>query len=328
MLWYLFMTESINHYKDVITAQGLHQYRGFVFVAYTVGATLPNYSKQLSDLYQYAPMYMSTPCKQSSIHYCFGSTGGMLSVLKASLPVMQQATKCRIQIHVGNHIECQYKLMSYGIPIDLFLYDNEGNVKKLFVDMCLDRQRKREEDIMTSAHLKLTASSSTLGESSVGATNTITDADDIASASQSGTNDNSSTTINVKPTTVFDFATDKDVILGRGVPIQSHPGNVKLAKLIEDRWYEHYESSKNQKTAISWEIVKLIKDDGGRFLERETDTDSDDFGKWKICNSEQARYKVSYGFRSLMKKQKQRIMRNPNQHDFNQPKYPKRPKRS
>ena len=98
-------------------------------------------------------------------------------------------------------------------------------------------------------------------------------------------------------------ATCEDVVLGRGVPHQTHPGNVRLAGIINMRHIEYHlpKTSRMDKTLIAWDIVKKIQEDG-RFLERDGDY-------WKVVDDETARSKVAYGFRSKSKMDKKRKIR-------------------
>ena len=95
-------------------------------------------------------------------------------------------------------------------------------------------------------------------------------------------------------------ATNSDVLLGRGKPFQDHPGNIGLAKIIEEWQPEFHDAEKFQKTVITWQIVKTIHEEvGGRFLEKDQDT-----GKWRVCTNEAARAKVAYGFRARSRVQR------------------------
>ena len=101
-------------------------------------------------------------------------------------------------------------------------------------------------------------------------------------------------------------ATDKDVLLGRGIPYQNHPGNVRLSKIIEQRLDEfNNASTKFHKTIITWDVLKTVQEEyGGRFLEKDGSGDDDgNFATmtWKVCSNNAARFKVAYGFRSLNK---------------------------
>jgi hypothetical protein len=89
-------------------------------------------------------------------------------------------------------------------------------------------------------------------------------------------------------------ATQKDVLFGRGKPYQVHPGNIRLAELIEERQVEYNRSDRINKTRISWEIVTIItQQEGGRFLKKEDATDS-----WEQVRYAVAREKVAHGFRT------------------------------
>ena len=238
-------------------------------------------------------MYKSFPGRQTSNHYCLSSDTRMVALMRAALSLMELEAKLRVQIHVGNHVECQYRLMSYGIPVTLFLFDQDGNIRQDFVNIWIERQRRREEKESlrsTSCDDDLNVHSSSI-TSNPGCMN---------SQNENQTSDSD---------TFVDFATDKDVLLGRGVPIQSHPGNIRLAKIIEDRWDTYNQSRKKVKKDISLEIVNLIVNEGGRFLER--DDAGWDAGRWKVCSLEHARYKVTYGFRTVNKMQKQKQLKQP-----------------
>jgi hypothetical protein len=82
-----------------------------------------------------------------------------------------------------------------------------------------------------------------------------------------------------------------DVLLGRGKPLQRHPGNLRYHHIIES-FEDRYESAmKLEKTTIAKEIVQQIKDAEGRFLKQ------DNTG-WVEIDDAAARYKVSHTFRN------------------------------
>jgi hypothetical protein len=82
-----------------------------------------------------------------------------------------------------------------------------------------------------------------------------------------------------------------DVLLGRGKPLQKHPGNLRYHHIIES-FEDRYESAmKLEKTTIAKEIVQQIKDAEGRFLRQ------DNTG-WVEIDDAAARYKVSHTFRN------------------------------
>ena len=87
-----------------------------------------------------------------------------------------------------------------------------------------------------------------------------------------------------------DYPSMKDVLLGRGRPYQYHPGNVHLANLIKARREEYNAADRWQKTVISYDVARMIADNGGRFLQRH------DSG-WKVVDQGVARDKVASSFR-------------------------------
>jgi hypothetical protein len=94
------------------------------------------------------------------------------------------------------------------------------------------------------------------------------------------------------------FPLKNDVLLGRGRPFQEFPGNVQLAKIIDD-YREAYQAGKKlDKTAISTKSLKLVKDSNGRFLKKEDNIK----GFWVDVSDEVAREKVSHGFRTKPRK--------------------------
>ena len=169
-------------------------------------------------------------------------------------------------------METQYQLLSYGIPEELLIADRDGKLKSEYVELWIRRQRERELRQQDGRN------------------------GDTMSTRSNGTIDRSTDIV----------ATNSDILLGRGIPIQSHPGNVRLAQIIEDQWADYNNAAKFDKTAIAWNIVKMIQSNGGRFLER----DKADIGKWKVTADDTARHKVSYGFRSHAKLKRRDVLDN------------------
>ena len=190
-------------------------------------------------------------------------------------------------VDVGCNMECQYKLMSFGVPHELLLTDIEGNLRQHYVDFWIQRQRHLEQERLQDEQQRQQV--------------VVTDAVATPPASATGNHIHNAT---VQGEIV---ATEKDVLLGRGISKNRHPGNVRLNKLIKDHFDEYNASSMFDKTMLSWKIVRVIQGEGGRFLGR--GTNGLDFGQWKIISDDSARHKVAYGFRShtkLLKKREQK----------------------
>jgi len=82
-----------------------------------------------------------------------------------------------------------------------------------------------------------------------------------------------------------------DVLLGRGKPIQKHPGNLRYHQVVGSYQGAYEEMHKLAKTDLSKTIVEQFKDAGHRFLKQE------EYG-WVEVDDEAARNKVSHAFRN------------------------------
>ena len=82
-----------------------------------------------------------------------------------------------------------------------------------------------------------------------------------------------------------------DVILGKGLPFQNHPGNKRLRDLVDLNAKRYDKAAKGDKKGIAQEIVDTIKQSGGYFLKQ-------DGNKWIPVENDVARVKVSATFRT------------------------------
>ena len=82
-----------------------------------------------------------------------------------------------------------------------------------------------------------------------------------------------------------------DIILGRGKPFHSHPGNILMHQLIEQQQDEYEGAGRGEKTLIAKRIVKTLRQKG-RFLARDSE------GWWVEAAEEAAVDKVLSGFRN------------------------------
>lgn len=87
-----------------------------------------------------------------------------------------------------------------------------------------------------------------------------------------------------------------DVILGRGPRCNSHPGNIRLRKLVDEAKPIYDESRKREKTDIIARVVRAVQQKG-RFLHES------DIG-WVEVTDKAAKQKVSHTFRDTGKKWK------------------------
>ena len=84
------------------------------------------------------------PYRYTAFHLCANDV--MCRVLA---PIIKLAIgrkhRCRLRIHTGEHMECRYRLLSFGIPIDYFPVAYDGKLKTKDHHKWIAKQRVREE---------------------------------------------------------------------------------------------------------------------------------------------------------------------------------------
>ena len=110
---------------------------------------------------------------------------------------------------------------------------------------------------------------------------------------------------------VLNQISSRDILLGRGKPLQKIPGNVWFRKLISEEYDKYESSNKVEKTRLSKEIVTMIRNDGRRFWRQRRDNsietnDSDEnvrfWSNWIEISDNEARKKVAFTFRTERKR--------------------------
>eukprot|EP00529_Nitzschia_sp_RCC80_P011771 CAMPEP_0113494896 /NCGR_PEP_ID=MMETSP0014_2-20120614/29337_1 /TAXON_ID=2857 /ORGANISM="Nitzschia sp." /LENGTH=580 /DNA_ID=CAMNT_0000388791 /DNA_START=335 /DNA_END=2077 /DNA_ORIENTATION=- /assembly_acc=CAM_ASM_000159 len=88
----------------------------------------------------------------------------------------------------------------------------------------------------------------------------------------------------------------KDVLLGRGKPFQLWKGNQQMLNLIDKLRPKYDAVPRNKKGKYIEEVLRRVKSDGGKFMERHVM--SDDTPYWIEVTRSKAYYKVGHAFRS------------------------------
>ena len=83
-----------------------------------------------------------------------------------------------------------------------------------------------------------------------------------------------------------------DILLGRGKPVQNRPGNVRFREMIDKHVDKYDEGETGNKIIVSANVVRILKEKGGRFLKELKD------GGWFEVDEATARGKVSHAFRT------------------------------
>eukprot|EP00581_Thalassiosira_minuscula_P013992 CAMPEP_0183716376 /NCGR_PEP_ID=MMETSP0737-20130205/10325_1 /TAXON_ID=385413 /ORGANISM="Thalassiosira miniscula, Strain CCMP1093" /LENGTH=134 /DNA_ID=CAMNT_0025945643 /DNA_START=221 /DNA_END=625 /DNA_ORIENTATION=+ len=98
--------------------------------------------------------------------------------------------------------------------------------------------------------------------------------------------------------------TQSDVLLGRGIGTNRHPGNIRFRAIVSEHAEAYAASTKKEKMSISKSIVNAVKTNlnpPGRFLEKSVDT-----GMWHEVTQKRALEKTAQALRdaaALLRKQ-------------------------
>jgi len=96
-----------------------------------------------------------------------------------------------------------------------------------------------------------------------------------------------------------DLPLPSDVLLGKGKPIQKHPGNVRLHAVVSSLLPKYDAAKRSERTKITNKVVEMVKALPSRFL-------SKDSGVWIEVHDAKARDKVSGLFRTQRRSSKSR----------------------
>lgn len=136
-------------------------------------------------------------------------------------------------------------------------------------------------------------------------------AEEEESRNSSGNSSNSSSTKTIDRHNLFKDENDSgefhydnlrkmDVILHRGKVATSRPGNIFYRKLVfslTDK-YEATSTNKKEKTGLTWDVYRMIKNEGGRFLTKNSK------GMYQVEQMGKVRRKIAQAFRDAKAKKK------------------------
>eukprot|EP00536_Pseudo-nitzschia_multiseries_P002466 jgi/Psemu1/283735/fgenesh1_pg.33_\ len=197
------------------------QKKGVVMV---IWPRFPGNSKNAADKYYVppteAPTYWlkfvdSVPLRICAFHLCRHNGGKFLNLAFDLVGSVLINFRTRMKIHTGDPTEISYKLLGYGIPVDLLPVTESGKIKtkNLFqwirVRRALEDSRNTNENGISAPHYRIFF-------------DTNIECPDL-----------------------------NDVIFRSGKNHMSHPGNVMFQGLIESQHTEHSNAHQDDKAAIT-----------------------------------------------------------------------------
>lgn len=293
------------------------QRKGRVAIGYLVGQDVTGSPR---NDWQVANLLQALPVRMEAVHLCHDSQtlwGPIFSVFKY---VVCLFLRMRIREHFGPHSECLFKLQTFGIPIHNCFptirgqgqIDKETHVRFWEKRCRLELFRKQERQKVISnvppqIDLPLSGSMDTPGAEAViqrAQTPTILSVEATLSVQQSTRSNEEESAkqdekvneskARVVPQSSILVPGIHDVLLGRGKGFYQHKGNIRFRHWIDSRSSEYDEASSSaEKKRITREVIKLVREGGGRFLK------DDRKCGWLSVTDEMARQKVAHVFRSL-----------------------------
>jgi hypothetical protein len=166
----------------------------------------------------------------------------------------------------GSHLECIYKLLTFGI---------------------FQVPATPSGELLTMEHSKWLENRRWLEQS-----RQKTAVKNIAKSSLSSPT-NGKTQKDVKRESTLQVPGPNDVLFGRGKPIRDNAGNVRFRHIVNRCMNEYNNSERLEKGRLTAAILRIVKSSNGRFLKRGRE------GGWEEVDDVTAREKVHHTFRNL-----------------------------
>ena len=91
------------------------QQLGMVVVGYEVGESVQVDYELVRQIFRSA---QSMPLRFVASHSCYSKSSPMQQVVDLVIHMVSTFTRLRLRYHMGSHQECQYRLLTMGIPVD------------------------------------------------------------------------------------------------------------------------------------------------------------------------------------------------------------------
>lgn len=219
----------------------------------------------------------------SSTHVCFESSSPMKQIMsRFMMAVSPKDMRYGIQLQKGTtHTEVLYKLMTYGIPVDVIPVTNSGVVKTKDFGRWIQKRRAKDlflkgmEDRRQAILLQqqgLATASALIPESLEQQCRFLQGRTDLPS--------------------------NDDVLLGTGKFLMKHPGNLHFRATV-DALAELYDATDHvrDKADMTWGVVRHIQNQcGGKFLKKDNSAPTD---WWIVASDKEAREKTGKIFISV-----------------------------
>jgi hypothetical protein len=258
------------------------------------------------------------PIRYSSMHFCLKTGSRNLALNNAVLGKVMNAfpqySRVRTRLHYGSDMELQYQLQGHGVPLNFFPVGTRGDLRKDMMNIWyeqhlanMDQSRGQEaaapgvngHAIKSQRELAPTVTADL--ESDVGFTyekplhtghampgsNSV---NNVIWTISHGTN-------NIPGTRLTPLAPNpNDILLGRGILLQKHPGNIRFREWLEGYRDVYNRTPRNEKRRLATAIMRELIASDARFLRQ------NEYKQWVAADPLEAEEKICQLFRSIRKK--------------------------
>jgi hypothetical protein len=246
-----------------------------VGILYSGGKNPPESSKiGLQEVMQSLSLLLTLPCKVASIHLCMGPFGGGgRKMIFSLLTGFSSFTHSRSNVLSGSDLFLHYELRRFGIDASSarFPVTQDGDFKPQSVQLWLEERRQIEARAV-SASLSSPQVLDTLSTPTV--------------------------------STVTVYPTDSDVLFGRGMTYQYHPGNVQFRQVLEQHFEAYNDATRKEQQELVHQLYRQFAYDMGvRFLKLSScpNTKCGGHGETWVEETDKiaVHQKIKYTFRSI-----------------------------
>lgn len=202
---------------------------------------------------------------------------------------MTRYARVRTRVHYGSHIETKYSLRTYGIPNDTHPVDADGNISTEVLNAWFFKHLEEigREDLDPFAVFSKDDQEFPI-DSTFGFPDVVDSADQEAELKiQTDAVPNAENIEGDLNNKASIDPSQQDILLGRGVRLMQHPGNIRFREYLEGYQDEYDQAQRNKRRKVTSQVVQGLNSKGVRFLERNEE------GTWVESDSAEAETKVA-----------------------------------
>lgn len=282
------------------------QLKGLVGILYDIQRPGDNLQPmKLHDAVEIMSFALALPFRYSSLLCCLKEGNKSSLVNKALLGTItkffSRYIRVRTRLNFGSDLELRYNLQGVGIPLeDDFVVDTEGTLRQDVVDewyqLELEKCKKSLEANGSRQRAEFEASMAPKNGNTT--SETANNLLPILPYTAPPNHRNPVLMVQPSPAPLTIQPMPQDILFGRGVGCQNHPGNIRFREIAEAYKVQYDNVPRSKRRVIMSTLRNALQVSGSRFLRCNKD------GNWEECTAAEVDTKIGQFFRSLRKQNK------------------------